>query len=141
MVESQRRKIIVTAGIMFFCAVFQAMLVAAQANPPALILTVTATIEQKVKLDPAVGSFVLGREASSVARQSIVADGRRYYITAKTELISNSGSRLSMESLPVPCKALIHYQPLQNNDPNAVKIVVQSVNQGASILWETPGPQ
>jgi len=73
---------------------------------------------------------------------AILTSGQRFIITEKTKLLSSRGKKkISIEDLPVPCKAEILYSPAPNHDPYALKIHVIQALPGATTDWPTPLPE
>lgn len=73
---------------------------------------------------------------------AILTSGQRFIITEKTKLLSANGKEeISIEDLPVPCKAEILYSPAPNRDPYALKILVIQALPGATTDWPAPVPE
>jgi hypothetical protein len=75
------------------------------------------------------------------ALQSIVASGAIYNIIKETAVYIGDKEQITMDNLPVPCKATITYQPLRNNARNAIRIDILKIYPGASIHWTPPAPE
>ncbi len=58
----------------------------------------------------------------------ITSDGKRFLITDSTKTFDVKGRQMvEANNVPVPCKAVIYYQPTMNGDPVALKIVVRRI--------------
>jgi hypothetical protein len=72
---------------------------------------------------------------------SIIASKKLFRITPKTKLFDPNGKEITIRELAVPCNAKIQYQPVNYDDPTALKIVVKDIFPGASTSWSTPLPE
>ncbi|MBU4443914.1 hypothetical protein KJ656_02375, partial [bacterium] len=72
---------------------------------------------------------------------SIIASKRLFRITTQTKVFGPNGKEITIRDLPVPCEAKVQYEPLQYDDPTALKIVVKNIFPGASTDWSTPLPE
>ena len=71
-------------------------------------------------------------------KDAILTSEQRFLITEQTKILDSNGKEMTIRDLPVPCKAKILYQPLTNNDPNVLKIIISQVLPGASTAWPSP---
>lgn len=56
----------------------------------------------------------------------------RYYLLDSTEIYNSAGKKISIESLMVPCDAVLQIQQLKRMQGNVLKIRVKKVLEGAS---------
>jgi hypothetical protein len=76
------------------------------------------------------------------ARDRIVGNKESYRVTRETEVFDAQGKKLSLEALPVPCRAKVQYLPSRlGMMPEALRIVVTEVLQGATTKWKMPSPE
>ncbi len=101
--------------------------------------SIHALINKKIR-----GPLLLpeGREKQvRVSRKmTILASEQRFNIIEETEILMG-GNKISMDDLPVPCKALIIYQPLRKNNANILQIKVLKVLAGATGRWPDQQPE
>jgi hypothetical protein len=71
-------------------------------------------------------------------KDAILTSEQRFLITEQTKILDSNGKEMTIRDLPVPCKAKILYQPLTNNDPNVLKIIISQVLPRASTAWPSP---
>lgn len=96
------------------------------------------TLKSKIKIT--VAADEAGQQEQKKVYIQIITDKGRFYILPDTT-VSKGGKMISMEKLPVPCKARITYQPLRRNSGNALKIEITAVLKGASTEWSQPAPE
>lgn len=94
------------------------------------------TIQSKMKM--AVASGEPGQHGQKSYEMTIYTNSEGFYILSDTTVINTRGKTISMEQLPVPCKARVTYQPLRRNRGNALKIEITAVLKGASTNWYIP---
>ena len=72
---------------------------------------------------------------------NIIASGMRYALTDTTSVVGIEGEPITMNILPVPCEAIIIYQPIKKNNPNVIEIILKNVIAGATTGWTVEGPR
>ena len=76
-----------------------------------------------------------GEKQDHISRKmSILASEQRFDIIEETEVLMGD-KKISMDDLPVPCRAQIIYQPLRKYNANVLQIKVLKVLAGASTRW------
>lgn len=100
---------------------------------------ITTTIERKIRGPQPVAEP--GLKDKGGRTMIIITAAGRFNITSATEVVDKDGKMSSMDDLRVPCEALIVYQPLRRNDPNALRVEVKKVLPGAKSSWAAPQPQ
>jgi hypothetical protein len=76
------------------------------------------------------------------ARDRIFASKQFYRVTRETEVFDAEGKQLSLQALPVPCRAKVRYVPARAGQmPEALRIVITEVLQGATTAWKMPAPE
>jgi hypothetical protein len=74
-------------------------------------------------------------------RHTIVASKRRFEIMRETRILDRRGREISIQNLPVPCKAQVDYETFSFGDPIAIKILIKKVFPGASTDWADSMPE
>lgn len=72
---------------------------------------------------------------------NIIASGKRYALIDTTSVVGMEGEPMTMNKLPVPCEAIIFYQPINKNNPNVIEIILKHVIAGATAAWTVEGPR
>ena len=72
---------------------------------------------------------------------NIIASGMRYALTDGTSVVGIEGEPMTMNRLPVPCEAIIIYQPINKNNPNVIQIILKNVVAGATTAWTVEEPR
>ena len=92
----------------------------------------------QAKTKDAVAPAVPGQNAQQSFEMTIFTNNERFYILSDTTVIDGKGKMISMDKLPVHCKAKITFQPLSRDIGNALKIEIIAVLKGASTEWYKP---
>ena len=71
----------------------------------------------------------------------IIVSGLRYALTDTTSVVGITGEPITMNALPIPCEAIITYQPIKRNNPNVIKIILKNVIAGATTAWTVERPR
>ena len=74
-------------------------------------------------------------------RNAIIASKKRFLLSPRTRIFDKTGEEMDIAELPVPCKAIIEYQPFSYRDPIALKIVVREIFPDATTDWTMPSPE
>ena len=70
----------------------------------------------------------------------VLADLSRYFVTSDT-IITMGDDTLPLSEMPVPCRAMIFYEKLISEDPEAVKIEILDFSADAGTGWTAPIPE
>ena len=97
---------------------------------------VSTAVENKDTGDMAAGSpgYLLG--VTNRGRETETP--YRFEVVPGIEVTRGSDQVLSMDQLPVPCEAIVHFLPLKNGYRNAYKIEVIKKGANATVKWQTP---
>ena len=114
---------------------------------PENLMTIRLTIEAKYK---PVSTAVENEDTGDVAAGfpgyllAVTNKGReteapyRFEVSPGIEVTMGSDRVLSMDQLPVPCEAIVHFLPLKNGYRNAYRIEVVKTDADATVKWQTP---
>ncbi len=97
---------------------------------------VSTAVENKEAGDMAAGSpgYLLG----VTNKGSETETPYRFEVSPGIEVTRGSNRVLSMDQLPVPCEAIVHFLPLKNGYRNAYRIEVVKTGADATVKWQTP---
>lgn len=64
-----------------------------------------------------------------------------FLVTESTEVMDRRGQVMTLEKMPVPCTAELHYEPGTVNNPYVWRIVYKGPLSGAKTAWSAPTKQ
>jgi hypothetical protein len=66
---------------------------------------------------------------------TIILKERHFSVTESTTILDVKGKKIQLDDLPIPCKANIRYRLRMDQDPEALKVVVEKTFQRSSTAW------
>ena len=74
-------------------------------------------------------------------KKRIISRDKVFMVSGSIPVFTSQGRKMTLYSLPVPCKATVEYKPTAGGNPNAVKIVLRQKFSGAKTGWSAPKPE
>ena len=71
----------------------------------------------------------------------ITDEGGPFLVNESSEIFDNLGGKITLEKLPVPCRAKIEHEPISKGDPLAYRINVVQTLPGATTAFPPPLPE
>ncbi|MBW1997168.1 MAG: hypothetical protein JRJ29_04295 [Deltaproteobacteria bacterium] len=69
---------------------------------------------------------------------AVIVTERHFRVTLETQVFDLRGKRISLNELPVPCKAKIKYRLRMDEDPELVSVAVTKVFPDSTPTWYIP---
>jgi hypothetical protein len=73
--------------------------------------------------------------------ETVVVLERHFVVTETTIILNESGKKIRLGDLAVPCEAEIEYRLRMDEDPLALKITVRKLLEGATTRWSASGSE
>ena len=78
---------------------------------------------------------------SKGADHLITVENGPFLVNESSEIFDNLGGKITLEKLPVPCRARIEHEPISKGDPLAYRINVVQTLPGATTAFPPPLPE